>query len=557
MSKPRTSVIEGELSNRAELRPGSRAAPLSLHAAIVDHSPDGVLVVAPDGSIELANRAALDMFGIQLNSAASPTAHGEPRRVASRRGIRRGVGAETPPYRTHCKLRRHRPRRQSLATRPQLHELLPSLDLVELWTGAPVRAVQRLEARRCGGEPFPVELARAIAPLDDGDRLILTIRDICVQVQLEQQLARARQLEIAGRIASGIAHDLNNLLSVVGISAHLIRGASATELPELLGDLQDAVRLSEALTARLLSMARRGEGQARVVGVNDALRAISRLVERCVGDEVQLTLELDPQAGSVHIDPAKLDQLVLNLTLNGGRAMPEGGRLTIRSTALTGEQGPATVAIEVEDTGVGIPEPIQAQIFEPFFSTRSELGGTGLGLSIVKDIVDHAGGELEFDSQPGRGTRFRVTLERWGDAEGDSQWAQAAPSLLDGDGRAVLLVDDDELHRRALARLLELKGFRPFHARGAGEAIMIAEREPQQFALAVVKLEMSYMRGTELSARLKQIQPELPVLLISVASATLEPGRLVADAALCKPLEPSLVYDEVARLLDPAARIAS
>ena len=478
-----------------------------MQATILEHSPDGVLVVGDDGSIELSNRAAQHIFALTPGAPLS------------------------------------------------IERLIPAFKSTQL---RPQAGVQRIEARRLDGSEFPAEVACGFAPHDDGARSILIVRDISAQALLEQQLARARQLEVAGRVASGVAHDLNNLLSVVWMSTYLIQRAPASELPALLHDLENAISLGAALTTRLLSMARRHGGEPRALAVNDALRAIVRLARRAMSPRVELILEFDPHAGAILLEPAQLDQIILNLTLNADLAMPEGGRLTIRSSASTSD-GDAVVVIEVEDTGVGIDPAVQARLFEPFFTTRSSSGGTGLGLSIVKDIVEQVGGELTFESELGRGTMFRFTIARHADAATELDEQAAGESPVHGGGRTILIVDDDELHRRSMSRLLEAWGFRPLSASGPGEAMLMAERFHEPLALAIVDMEMPYMDGRELSERLRKLHRNLPILLVSGSPSGFDLERSVdidsrrLGATLRKPLEPDMLFVELARLL-PAPR---
>ncbi|MFV8749446.1 response regulator [Nannocystaceae bacterium ST9] len=485
-----------ERGRRAAVR-AQRAAE-TMQATILEHSPDGVLVVSDEGSIVLSNRAAQQRFGLR----------GEHSTFAA---------------------------------------IVPDLALHELKAECGTRSLRRVEARCSDGSSFPAELACGIAPLDEGDRLIVIVRDLSLRTQLEQQLVRARQLEVAGRVASGVAHDLNNLLSVVWMSAYMMQRSPASALPSLRHDLEHAINLGAALTTRLLSMARRGGSEPREVAVNEALRATVRLARRATNPEIELALELDPQAGSAWLDPVQLDQLVLNLALNADRAMPAGGRLTIRSRRHAID--PALVAIEVEDTGVGIDPAIREQVFEPFFSTRSDAGGTGLGLSIVKDIVEQIGGEIGFESELGRGTCFRILVRRHGGAEPIASAESKPLADLAGCGRLVLLVDDDDLHARSLARLFEAQGFRALHARGAGEAMLMVERGREPLAFAVIDMEMAYMDGRELSGRLKLLHRDLPIMLISGSKHILDDERRPADAFMRKPLEPQSLFSEVARLL--------
>lgn len=476
-----------------------------LQAAILEHAPDGVMLVGPDGSVLLANHAAQRMFG-----------------------LRPAANADHP-----------------------LAQLLPDHTYDDLRQGVIGKAARRTEAQRLGGQRFPVDLMVALAPPADGERLIVIVRDISQQLQLEQQLARARQLEVAGRVASGLAHDLNNLLSVVWMSCYLLRKASPDELPGLLGDLHSAVNLGTTLTARLLSITRRA-GLPRELPVNEALQTITKMVRRVIGSNVSLVCELDPDAGTIIIDPAHFDQLVLNLALNADRAMPDGGRLTIRSLRRELEGRIPMLAIEVEDTGVGMSARTQRRLFEPFFTTRASTGGTGLGLTVVKDAVESAGGSIEFESELGRGTRFCVTFPRHGDERGacaGESSMRVAPMSVTGHWLAVLLVDDDDLHRGSLAKLLQTHGFRPIQTAGAGEALLLVERTHEPISLAIIDLEMPYMNGVELGERLKRLLPELPVLLISGTEKLASVANIAIDATLPKPVQPERLFEAVSRLL--------
>lgn len=485
-----------------------------LQSAILEHAPDGVLLFAPDGGVVLANHAAQRMFGLSAEPSATGT----------------------------------------------LAQLLPDHAYDELRHACIGRAARRTEAQHRTGGRFPVDLVVGLAPLGDGDRggerLVVIVRDISQQLQLEQQLSRARQLEVAGRVASGLAHDLNNLLSVVWMSGYLLRNATADALPSLLGDLQKAVDLGATLTTRLLSITRRA-GVPRELPVNEALQTITKMVRRVIGSNVRLACELDPRAGTIIIDPAQFDQLLLNLALNGDRAMPKGGCLTIRS-ARREIDGQAAAVIEVEDTGVGMNPRTQRRLFEPFFTTRGSSGGTGLGLTVVKDAVESAGGTIEFESALGRGTRFCVTFPRHGDCEcdcGDESSQLAADIGIAGCGVIVLLVDDDELHRSSLARLFQAHGFRPIQAGGSGEALLLVERTHEVIGLAVVDMQMPYMNGLELGERLKQTRRGLPVLLISGSERATPLVTTAVDGTLPKPVQPEQLFAEVSRLLSGPAEV--
>jgi signal transduction histidine kinase len=368
------------------------------------------------------------------------------------------------------------------------------------------------------------------------------------QRRAEQQLVRARELEVVGRVASGVAHDLNNLLSVVWMTSYLLRHASEHQVAELLEDLDSAVQLGASLTARLLAMARRRGSETRVVAINEALETIAKLARRACNNQVRVLVELDPEAGAIAIDPAQLDQLVLNLVINADRAMPEGGRLSLRSRAVSSAEG-AWVIVEVEDTGVGIDASIRDQLFEPFVSTRARTGGTGLGLSIVADVVEQAGGILEFETELGRGTVFRIRFPRVGDSPRSPATEPPVAGRIAGQGRRILVVDDEGLHRRSLARLLAAQGFCPLEAQGAGEAMLMVERGEVPLALALVDIELPYMDGRELSDRIGRSDRSLPVVLMTGSMAALTGGTATPDRILAKPIEPEALFALLARLL--------
>lgn len=473
----------------------ARRSAEAMQATILEYSPYGVLVVAEDGSILLCNRAAGRIFDLE-----------------------------------------HEPE--------HLVDLIPSVSNLLLFQGGLEPRIHRVEGRRRDGAPLPLECACGRVTLDEGERWILIVHDLSEQLRLEEQVVRARQLEVAGRVAAGIVHDLNNLLSVVWMSAFMMQQATPAELPLLHRDLDKGISLGANLTTRLLSIARRGRPEPRALAVNDALQSIAKLARRAIKPEVEIVLDLDARAGATWIDATHFDQLILNLALNSDRAMPEGGRLVLRSRRLD----PEGLAIEVEDAGVGIDEAIRPRLFDPFFTTRGESGGTGLGLSIVKDIVDQVGGSIVVESAQPRGTRFRITLVRHGDACHDEPPPSPA-SVLEGRGRVVLIVDDDALHARALARLLEAKGFRTLRARGPGDALLVVERGPQRVSIAILDVEMPYMDGAELAERLWALDAGMRILLLSGTPSLLTCDPLRPAGCLRKPVEPELLFDELARLL--------
>jgi CheY-like chemotaxis protein len=259
-------------------------------------------------------------------------------------------------------------------------------------------------------------------------------------------------------------------------------------------------------------------------------------------------------------DPAHMEQLVLNLVINARDAMPRGGVITIRSANVpaaaprSGGGGRDRVALSVSDTGIGMAPDIAERIFEPFFTTKREGRGTGLGLSIVENIVAAHGGEVRVESAPGRGACFTVILPR---ADGDDRRgeSQAAPAPPVGGHETVLVVDDDDLVRRAIQQVLVRHGYRVLLASNGGDALLRFEQEKERIRLLVTDVVMPQMRGSELARRVREQAPHLPVVFMSGyteeeldGAADLHHGQL-----LHKPFEPHRFLTVVRELLDAAS----
>jgi two-component system cell cycle sensor histidine kinase/response regulator CckA len=241
---------------------------------------------------------------------------------------------------------------------------------------------------------------------------------------LEEQLRQAQRLEAVGQLAGGIAHDFNNLLTVIIGCAELIRSnqppAAVSADPDPVDELTKAARRAAALTQQLLAFSRRQVLQPRELDLNEALRNVHAMLRRLVRDHVVLVVDLDPRVDRIRVDPGQLDQVVMNLVMNAGDAMPSGGIATI-STAnlLLGDDDVAQhayirpgryVSLKVRDTGIGMDEATRARVFEPFFTTKPVGKGTGLGLSTVYGIVKQSGGYVWVTSAPEAGTTVQICL---------------------------------------------------------------------------------------------------------------------------------------------------
>jgi two-component system, cell cycle sensor histidine kinase and response regulator CckA len=247
--------------------------------------------------------------------------------------------------------------------------------------------------------------------------------DRSAERNLEEQLRQAQRLEAVGQLAGGIAHDFNNLLTVIIGCAELIRRdvpPPAGLEPDPLDELSKAARRAAMLTQQLLAFSRRQVLQPRELDVNEALRHVHSMLRRLIRDDIVLIVDLDARADRIRVDPGQLDQVVMNLVMNAGDAMPAGGTVTVTTTNVTlGEDDVAQhpyirpgryVSLSVADTGVGMDEATRARAFEPFFTTKPVGKGTGLGLSTVYGIVKQSGGYVWVTSDPGAGTTVQICL---------------------------------------------------------------------------------------------------------------------------------------------------
>ena len=375
----------------------------------------------------------------------------------------------------------------------------------------------------------------------------------------EEHLRQAQKLDAMGRLAGGVAHDFNDLLTEIeGYSGILLRSASPDDPRR--GDL---VRILEAaergaiLTRRLLAFGGRQTLEPQPVDLNELLRGMESLLQRLVGAEIQLAVLPAPGLGRIKGDPGQIEQVILNLVLNARDAMPQGGQLTIEATARnvrrTGrsrQMRPGRyIVVAVSDTGMGMDDVVRARLFEPFFTTKGA-GGSGLGMSIVYGIVKQSGGTVRIATEPGSGTTVKVYLPRWEGAEtGVIEDDVPAPVSAT---RTVLLVEDEESVRELLRKVLAGQGYRVLEARHGRDALLTLEEHPGTIDVVVTDVVMPEMNGRELVAQLTARRPGVPVLFISgYASGQLDTaGELPpGHAFLAKPFSTEELVRRVGALL--------
>jgi len=395
--------------------------------------------------------------------------------------------------------------------------------------------------RHASGYRIPDFFARKRA-----EELLKTQRDA-----LEHELRQAQKLEALGRLAGGIAHDFNNIVSVILGQAMLAQRRISPTDP-LTKDLAKIIRASEraaALTAQLLAFGRSQVARNEVLDLNAVIEATVQMVERVIGDDIELSIQLAADAGSVNADRAQLEQVLMNLAVNARHAMPSGGLLTIctyRDTSTHDSAG--KIVLRVSDTGVGMSDATRARAFEPFFTTKGDQG-TGLGLSTVYGIVTNAGGSIDIQSELGKGCTLCIVLPRLEHAPEPTQ-----PPVIDaiaGTG-TILTVDDKPEVLETLGQSLIAFGYRPLLASTVDEALAILSDETQHIDLLLTDVVMPHMSGVELVAHAAAIRPELKVLYMSGHAPDAQHRELFVNggtAFLQKPFSPQSLALRIADLL--------
>jgi PAS domain S-box-containing protein len=354
---------------------------------------------------------------------------------------------------------------------------------------------------RAQGEPV-IEDERVV-------RVAGTFQDVTERVRLEQQLRQTQRLEGIGRLAGGVAHDFNNLLTaILGYAEDLQPLVPAGRAQEDLAQITAAGEKARDLTSQLLAFARRQMVLPRVFAPGDRLAAQIRLLERVLGEDVAVRVDIEPDAGAIRMDPGQFDQIILNLVVNARDAMPSGGVLDIRL-----RRAESDIEVVVKDYGTGIPDDVLPHIFEPFFTTKAVGTGTGMGLATVYGIVQQAGGRIRAESIVEYGTTFTVSLpQAIAAAEPEVPTRALAPR---GEGEQLLLAEDDPAVRALASRVLRSAGYIVFEADDGvqAQAVASAMREPP--ALVVTDVVMPGLNGPDLVASLRRRWPSLAVLYVS------------------------------------------
>jgi nitrogen-specific signal transduction histidine kinase len=398
-----------------------------------------------------------------------------------------------------------------------------------------------------------------------GDRafILSVIRDISERTHLEDQLRQALKMEAVGRLAGGVAHDFNNMLTVIVGHSQVALASLPLEDPlrRHLGEIHNAAGRATDLTRQLLAFSRRQILQIEVVDLNAIISTMQVMLRRLIGEDLDLVILLEPELGRVKADRSQFEQVILNLAINSRDAMPKGGKLIIETgnvmldetyaaQHLEVKPGPYVV-LAVSDTGQGMKEETKARIFEPFFTTKEQGKGTGLGLSTVHGIVKQSGGHIWVYSEVGHGTTFKVYVPRTYAPLKSASNLVAASDSKDAGG-TVLVVEDEQMVLGLIRSVLQLGGYLVLEASHGAEAMTIAECYQGAIDVLLTDVVMPGMSGRELAQRLRALRPETKVIFISGYTDELVMQQDPPDARvtfLQKPFSPDALSRRVGEVL--------
>jgi two-component system, cell cycle sensor histidine kinase and response regulator CckA len=499
---------------------------------LFEDSPDGIFITAMDGILIDANRSFLDLFGYtreEIIGASVLKAYVKPEdRIRYVRNIEKAGSVRDYP----------------------------------------------LQLRKKDGTEMDCLISGSVRRAEDGTILGYRgiIRDITEHNSMQRQLEQAQKMEAIGNLSSGIAHDFKNVLQVVmGYSGLLMEHKQETD--HEYADLQKIVhtcKMGADLVEGLLTFSRKTDLKLRVSNLNRIVKLVGKILSRTMPKMVDVQLALAAPLGSAYVDPSQIEQLIINLGVNARDAMPRGGRLTIgtEETILDeeycrshlGARPGKYVLLTVSDTGTGMDEQTLARIFEPFFTTKQASTGTGLGLAVCLGIVQQHGGYITCESEPGRGSKFRVYLPVMDQGHIIFSTQQGTPAKLKDGTETVLLVEDEDFVREIGNRILTSHGYSVLTAKDGKEALELFREQQTKIALVVLDLSLPEMGGNQLFEEFLKINPQVRVLVASgYASANViaEAGKLGAQGFVYKPFNIPELLHAVRQVLDSASEKAT
>jgi two-component system, cell cycle sensor histidine kinase and response regulator CckA len=388
--------------------------------------------------------------------------------------------------------------------------------------------------------------------------------DITRRQMLEEQLRQSQKMEAVGRLAGGVAHDFNNLLTVItGYSQmSMEETAPGSSLHEHAQQVYEASQRAAALTRQLLAFSRQQVLQPQVVSLNKILESMQKMLSRLIGEDIRVRTICSKELALVKVDPAQIEQVILNLSINARDAMPKGGQLTLETDRAELDESytkdhpwvkPGVyMRLTVSDNGVGMDEKTQARIFEPFFTTKETGKGTGLGLSMVYGVVKQSGGHIMVYSEPGHGTTFKLYFPIVDKLEEGREGKLKAAAQRRGE-ETILIVEDDQALRELAKNILANQGYKVFAAQNPEEVREICKTHGTKIDLLLTDVIMPQMSGKDVAQMCTATIPTLKVLYMSgyTSDVIMHHGVLEEGLAfLQKPFTPVSLTAKVREVLD-------
>jgi PAS domain S-box-containing protein len=491
------------------------------YARVLDAVQEAVLVDDVQGRVVYANQAFLDLFGVERSELPDLTLE----------------DYIAPEWRARLRDRHDRRMR-----------------------GESVPDVFEYDGLNKGGERIHLQVH--VTTLYEGEDPVGTqsaIRDMTERRRLEDELRHAQRLEAMGQLAGGVAHDFNNILAaILGSAEQLKRLAGGPEGATHARAIIAATRRGARLTRQLLTFGRKQVSHPINIDLRDRAVETAGWFARLLGDHVRLAIDPGGRPAVVEIDPASMEQIVLNLAVNARDAMPEGGTVTIRVSVLEDvTESPGTldplvpgdyVLLSVSDEGSGIDEDVLPHLFDPYFTTKPEGKGTGLGLASVYGIVREIGGSIRVTSEPGQGATFDVFLPRSRKTAADRE-TFVRRRVAHG-SEAILLVEDDDAVRFALERTLAAAGYRVLAATDAADGQRIFAEHADEIDALVTDVHMPGGSGPDLAAHVRAARPDIPVLYLSGYVGDELRAHLEGAPVVEKPVSSAELTSSIRALLD-------
>lgn len=404
---------------------------------------------------------------------------------------------------------------------------------------------------------------------------IVNVRRICqnqgktamaVGARLEEDHQQTQKLETLGRLASGVAHDFNNIVTIMaGYSAILLQRLDRQDpLYEIAEGMNKASTWAAALARQLTAFSSKQIIEPKILNLNASVKNLEKVLPRLLGEDIEVVSSLTPELGCILADPGQIEQLIINLAVNARDAMPMGGRIVITTTNTVVHEGEIAeyhfplslqpgpyVELSVSDTGCGIQAESKGRIFEPFFTGKPSGKGTGLGLSIVHEIVVKSGGAIRVDSLPGHGTTFTIVLPQAEQSMEDSACPQLDNSLYGVE--TILLVEDEADVRALMSRILKDHGYTILEAPEGKSAMWASVQHRGTIDLLLTDLVMPHVSGSELASFLLPLHPDMKVLYMSGYAKSAHFPPAVVDRSvpfISKPFTPRALVRKVRDVLD-------